>query len=348
MRSDFVESVRERMPESERRDLPARLATLLTAVRIDPSARAAEIEFAGSAGAERRFVTGASCARLVASVALIAAMALSSNAADPAGGEAVPDAPNAESPGASNTGSPLTSATAATSPPPPTEPEVVAASPTEASPTQPPKTTTEQGDKDERLTGRRDESENSLPRIDPTPGVAVPMSAWAVGLGGRISGWTGPGTPLGLDAMGEFAAPELGWSSRLSLVHTRSTTSSGAREAEFRQYALRAEGCMPVRWTEAPWVLAPCIGVGVGAMHASGLDGPALEQTRDAFGLWLDVALIGRVQTPPLGGLRLEGQLEVGSALVDHRYHFDQPRDTVYRARPGLAPGAHVGVVVPL
>jgi hypothetical protein len=148
--------------------------------------------------------------------------------------------------------------------------------------------------------------------------------------------------------MSEFAAPELGWSSRLSFVYTRSTTSSEAREAEFRQYALRVEGCAPMRWTEASWVLAPCLGVGVGAMHASGLDGPALEQTREAFGLWLDVALLGRVQTPPLGGLRLEGQLEVGSALVDHRYRFDQPRNVVYRARPSLAPGAHVGIVVPL
>jgi hypothetical protein len=83
-------------------------------------------------------------------------------------------------------------------------------------------------------------------------------------------------------------------------------------------------------------------------MHALGIAGPELAEAREVFAPWVDAALIGRVRTPPLGGLRLEGQLEVGSALVDHHFRFDQPRATVHWVRPGLAAGAYIGVVVPL
>jgi hypothetical protein len=208
--------------------------------------------------------------------------------------------------------------------------------------------TDQEGDGVERSASRDDPSQDDPRSVETARGTSTAAQVWGVGLGGRVSGWTGPGTPLGLGAFVEFAPRELGWSSRLSLVHTRSSTSSAQRGAAFRVYALRAEGCHPIRWSETHWVFAPCLAVSVGLMHALGIAGPELAEAREVFAPWVDAALIGRVRTPPLGGLRLEGQLEVGSALVDHHFRFDQPRATVHWVRPGLAAGAYIGVVVPL
>lgn len=81
---------------------------------------------------------------------------------------------------------------------------------------------------------------------------------------------------------------------------------------------------------------------------ARGLQSSELPLAKQVYVPWFDAALIGRIQTPSIGPLRLEGQAEVGSGLVTHRFRFDEPNAAVFKVRPGAALAARVGIVVPL
>ena len=98
----------------------------------------------------------------------------------------------------------------------------------------------------------------------------------------------------------------------------------------------------------ADWIFEPCIGVSAGLIYARGLESPELPLTRQVYVPWFDAALIARIQSPRIGPLRLEGQAELGTALVTHGFRFDDPDVAVFEVRPEPALGARVGISVPL
>ena len=94
-RAEFIERVRQRLPEHQRGNASAALAALITSVQIDDSAKHARVEFSDTGPTTiERSVSAETCEELVASLALICAMALSSSseggAADAAPGTGVP------------------------------------------------------------------------------------------------------------------------------------------------------------------------------------------------------------------------------------------------------------------
>ena len=122
-------------------------------------------------------------------------------------------------------------------------------------------------------------------------------STWGVGVGVRADGWTGPGVPLGLDALVSLSPSDGFWSVRASILHTRSQSSSEGRDAAFHVYASRLEGCAPLLlFRDADWRFEPCVGVSAGLIYARGLESPELPLTRQVYVPWFDASqLINRV-----------------------------------------------------
>jgi hypothetical protein len=117
----------------------------------------------------------------------------------------------------------------------------------------------------------------------------------------------------------------------------------------FRLYASHLEGCTPFfPFGNADWVVEPCIGVSLGVLYARGLPSAELPLPGQVFIPWFDAALSGRLQSPQIGPVRLEGQAEIGSALVTHRFRFDEPDVAVFEAGPDPALAVNVGIFVPL
>lgn len=355
-RADFVEGVRQRLPGDQRADASTALAALIRSVRIDDSAKHAEIQFsgAGATGAQRS-VSAETCEELVASLALICAMALSSSSEGDAAG-AAPSAtgvPSDSSPSASLT---APSASVPTAPPSASVPPALPPAPSPLSSALPPVAqpsalddADDEGEGEERVEPTSKDAQRAEPQRESAAFVRDEASTWGVGLGVRADGWTGPAVPLGLDAFVNASPFDAFWSARASLLHTRSQGSSEGRVAVFHLYASRVEGCTPFfPFRNANWVVEPCIGVSAGLIYARGLQSSELPLARQVYVPWFDAALIGRVRSPRIGPLRLEAQAEVGSALVTHGFRFDEPDGAVFEVRPDPALAARVGIFVPL
>lgn len=357
-RDAFVEAVRERVPTEQRANVPRRLSELIDGVSIDASGKRGQVAFAGDSTSAPRSVNAESCEEVVTSLALICAIALNSSAEQAAGAPALTELESETSGAAAGAAAAGTEASAQGQPPPPLPPppspsEQLAEggsddlSQKQSAPEEDEPSVESDDDAEETDTDRSDDTDREAELIRPASGPSVHDSyEWSVGAGGRVDTWTGPELALGFDALVSVAST-LDWSLRAGVVHTRSRASVDERDADFRLYAARLEGC-PTRWVNEDWVIEPCVTVSVGLLLARGLEESALARAQQSETPWVDAAVVVRAQTPLLGPVRFEAQLELGTAVTDHRFEFEDPEVTLFHPRFGPGPAARLGAIFPL
>jgi len=184
-----------------------------------------------------------------------------------------------------------------------------------------------------------------------TRSAAASTRAATAGFGAGFVGWAGPQGGLTLDAFLAASFRPEGPSLRLSAWHWRASAEDGGREAVFRGWGGRLEGC--------PWVFVrdwlfaePCLGTNLGLFRAEGVKSPALPQPETSNLFWRDVLLVGRLGARLGRFVVVEAQGELELPLFRHRFGFDDPSGaplgTVFEV-PAVSGGAelHLGVRFP-
>lgn len=171
------------------------------------------------------------------------------------------------------------------------------------------------------------------------------------GAGAGYASHQGPSGALAFDAFFGVRRFFRGMSARASAWHFRSETSENndGREARFRGYGLRLEGC-PLALGAPGWWVEPCIGVDGGMLVAAGVVSAQVAQPRRSRKGFGDLVGIARVGSIISGWLLLELQGELALSLVRYRYGFGaSPAEPDVFDVPALggAVRAHVGVHFP-
>ncbi|HEV8548519.1 MAG TPA: hypothetical protein VGQ57_05810 [Polyangiaceae bacterium] len=173
----------------------------------------------------------------------------------------------------------------------------------------------------------------------------------SAGVGGGYVGWTGPHGGVSLDAFLALGWRARGPSLRLSAWHWRASGESGGREAVFRGWGGRLEGC-PLTATVKTLELEPCLGTNLGLFRGEGVEGPGVAHAEASNLFWRDVLVIGRARWL-IGRLFLvEAQGELAFPLLRRDFGFNDAggtrAETIFRI-PAVSGGAelHAGVRFP-
>jgi hypothetical protein len=172
------------------------------------------------------------------------------------------------------------------------------------------------------------------PRVNapppPEPPAPVPSEprrdaewSFSAGVGAGYASHKGPSGALTLDVFGGVRLSDYGPSARASAWHFRSDARSAGREARFRGYGLRLEGC-PLAFGSSPWFIEPCLAVDGGVLLASGVESAAVADARDSALGWWDVLGVLRAGAVISDRLLLEAQGELAVPLVARRYGFGE------------------------
>jgi hypothetical protein len=158
---------------------------------------------------------------------------------------------------------------------------------------------------------------------EPVPGSAAPGEATA-GIGVGFVGWVGPQGGLSLDAFLAWAFRPEGPSLRLSAWHWRANDDSAGREATFRGWGGRLEGC-PLRLRREAFFAEPCLGNDLGLFRAEGSQGPGVSRGERTDLFWADVLLIGRLGVQLGRRVSVEAQGDLAFPLLRHEFGFNDP-----------------------
>jgi hypothetical protein len=189
----------------------------------------------------------------------------------------------------------------------------------------------------------------SATRVDaPAPGPPgaspsrVPSTpTFSVGLGAGYASHAGPSGAPSIDAFVGARRADDGPSARVSAWHFWSDArSSSGREARFRGYGLRLEGC-PIAFGSAWWFAEPCLATDGGVLLASAVESEAVPEPHDSTQGYWDVVAVARVGSVFSRFFVLELQGELVVPLVHYSYGFGDPpvEPDVYEM-----PAAGVGV----
>lgn len=359
-RAEFLHHVGEKLREPKPERVEQRLSDLVSALQVSGDGTRGTLKYGGP-GQERseRVLTAETCLELITSVALICAIALDSEqprepSAPVAPSELLPGAP---SPATRETpAKELSPTTPESSTPlrPATESPATEQNPSRSERAMP------QGPAAEQLAAESEPASQQQDPEEPTAEPAKPTTAppqqdrstpdasdaalqWSTGLGARWDGWSGPGKPWGLDLFVRAKPASEDWALRTAVMHTRSDSRVTGREATFRSLLAGLEGCLTLWRTGPGWALEGCPRISLGVLDASGVQDSTLVRAERARIFWLDGAAVMRAMTPLWGRVRFELQGEVGSALREHRFEFDEPSAMVFHARPRPALGGRVG-----
>jgi hypothetical protein len=168
-----------------------------------------------------------------------------------------------------------------------------------------------------------DAAEPRAPKAAPSR--LPPTTAFSFGLGAGYASHAGPSGAPTVDAFVGGRLAEHGPSARVSAWHfwSDATTSSG-REARFRGYGLRVEGC-PIAFGSARFFAEPCLGVDGGVLLASAIESPDVPEPEDSAKSYFDLVAIARLGAEVSRFLLLEVQGELAVPLVRYSYGFGNP-----------------------
>jgi hypothetical protein len=172
---------------------------------------------------------------------------------------------------------------------------------------------------------------------------------FTAGFGAGFQSAVGPTGGATLEAFLAAASGPRGISLRLTAFHWLASGSHDGREAEFRVWGGRVDGC-PLAFERSGVFVTPCVGFGAGALRASGVRSANLPKPDHASIAWFDGALLGRAGVVFGEFVVLEAEAGLLLPLVRKEFGFSlpEPRSTLY-AVPPLAAGVsvHGGVRFP-
>jgi hypothetical protein len=194
--------------------------------------------------------------------------------------------------------------------------------------------------------------QHETPSPEPGPLRAGPVEtstgAATAGVGAGFVGWAGPQGGLSLDAFLGWSFRSEGPSLRLSAWHWRASAAGEGREATFRGWGARLEGC-PWAFIHRSVFAEPCLGTNLGLFRAEGVQGPSVPHPETSNLFWRDVLLVGRLGARLGRVVVVEAQGELELPLFRHRFGFNDasgtPTSTVFEV-PAVSGGAelHLGV----
>ncbi|HEY3497489.1 MAG TPA: hypothetical protein VGK73_22485 [Polyangiaceae bacterium] len=179
------------------------------------------------------------------------------------------------------------------------------------------------------------------PASKPVPPRRPP--SFIAGLGAGYQSYAGPDGAPSLDVFFAAGLREAGPLARFSAFHLRSSVSDGEREGRLRIYGVRLEGC-PLSLRFAPGFFEPCLGAGLGALFASGVESAALPDPDSKVQFWGDAVLIGRVGVVIGHRLVLEAQGELGVPFSGASFGFDGDSDNPVFSVPSAGGSARAGI----
>jgi hypothetical protein len=321
--AQFIDAVRARLARA-RLAAPGEVALRFSVtLSNDPAGASGRVDFVDSDGIPAfRSIVGSTCSEVMIGIALVSALACDAQASAEDTSDAQPKPAQEPAPERSGEGSTRGAPKGPESPaPPPT------------------------GATRAKRTASSAASEQRFGQA-PRPSSAEAGFGYDAGAGAGYASHQGPSGALALDAFFGVRRFFRSASARASLWHFRSETDTDGRQARFRGYGLRLEGC-PLALAGSSWWLEPCLGVDGGAVVASGVASADVVHPRRSWNGFSDLVGIARLGSAVSGWLLLDLQGELALSLVRYRYGFGgsgAESDVFEVPTLGGAIRAHLGV----
>jgi len=310
----FQELVRARLlgdPRANEAALSESGSAVNVEVRLDPAhQRGTLLLQEPNLAPVERVVAGETCEELVSGLALITALAF----------------------GAGRESSPLTEPSRTTEPRAVVAPAASASASSQAAPRSAPAPPTP---------SVRAHSDASTPITNSTP-LAIELGA-----GGWTTSWWDPSGMWGADLfVGVAPKDRRTWSVRAAGLYGFGSSRAGDREADFRFFGGRVEGCAFSRsFYRGRLVIEPCLALELGALRGSGQDASALLEGASDTAFAATAAFTGRFRFRIVKGIFSEFQAYLGVPLVHHEFVFEEPREQIFRI-PSFGTSARLGLGV--
>ncbi len=200
--------------------------------------------------------------------------------------------------------------------------------------------------------------EPERPAVPPAPPPDAPASAarrssssalYTAGFGAGFQSVVGPTGGASFEAFLGAASGPGEASVRLTAWHWLGSGSQAGREAEFRGWGGRLDGC-PLAFERGGVFVTPCVGVGAGLFRASGVESASLPRPKEASIAWFDATLLGRAGIVLGSLIVLEAEAGLTLPLVREDFGFSAPlpASTLYSVPAlGVGAAAHAGVRFP-
>jgi hypothetical protein len=184
------------------------------------------------------------------------------------------------------------------------------------------------------------------PSPPPAPGTRRP---WRVALGAAVEAndWVGP-WPAGVFGVSfDAVSPSRGWSVRAVGVYGMTERVLDGRRAEFSYWGGHLDLCPIALGGGGSWRWTSCGELHLGVLHASGDPSSTLATSLSQRALLATVVAGTRLQTPPLGAIRLEIETGLAFSLLRQTFQFGAPEEVIFSS-PTVGLLGRAGILVAL